>query len=62
MKNIRLEKQVFYLQNIVGLPVFIGFSPAKMSRLGIGIIILCFGETAEFRRHTFRAVLQKLVF
>jgi hypothetical protein len=35
IKNIRLKKQAYYLQNSVGLPVFIGFSPAKLSRLGI---------------------------
>jgi hypothetical protein len=32
MKNIRLEIYVCYLQNLVGLPVFIGFHPARVSR------------------------------
>jgi hypothetical protein len=35
MKNIRLKIYTCYLQNSVGLPVFIGFSPAKISRFGI---------------------------
>jgi hypothetical protein len=36
-----MKKQVRYLQNLVGLPVFIGFSPAKRSRLGINIRKIC---------------------